>query len=32
MEETLLDGFTLYSNYEEALEQGLFESLKLINK
>ena len=32
MGERLLDGFTLYSNYEEALEQGLFESLKLIDK
>lgn len=32
MGERLLDGFTLYSNYEDALEEGLFESLKLINK
>lgn len=32
MGERLLDGFTLYSNYEEALEEGLFESLKLIIK
>jgi len=28
--ELLLDGFTIYLNYKEALEQGLYESLKLI--
>ena len=29
--ELLLDGFTMYKIYEEALEQGLREALKLIN-
>ena len=28
--EILLDGFTIYSSYEEALEQGLYEALLLI--
>ena len=28
--EILLDGFTIYSTYEEALEEGLYEALKLI--
>lgn len=29
--ERLLDGFTMYPTYEEALEEGLREALKLIN-
>lgn len=28
--ELLLDGFTMYSSYEDAIEEGLQESLKLI--
>ena len=30
MGEILLDGFTIFDKYEEALEQGLYEALKLI--
>ena len=32
MGETLLDGFSLFEKYEDALEQGLQEALKLINQ
>jgi len=30
--ETLLDGFTVFEKYEDALEEGLYESLKLIRE